>query len=891
MQKTIYLLSLLCFLATSLTAQNADIPAAQLAELKKQKSYQTHSASGKSINIDGLLDDSIWESVDWGTDFIQISPEEGEPPTQETAFKILYDEKFLYVGFRCYDDEPEKIVQRMSRRDGFQGDWVEINIDSYNDKRTAFSFTISASGVKGDEFISNNGQNWDSSWNPIWFAATAVDDQGWTAEIKIPLSQIRYGQKDIHTWGIQFTRRDFRAGARNIWQYIPRTSGNWVSEFGKLEGLKGIKPQKQIEIQPYVVAKTESFQKEEGNPFATGTSNGLNAGLDGKIGVTGDLTLDFTVNPDFGQVEADPAAINLDGFRIFFSERRPFFIENRNLFDYQVTNAEAGGSFTSDNAFYSRRIGRSPHHYPDLADGEYADVPVNTTILGAAKFSGKTKQGTGIAILESVTAREFATIKGGNGDREEEVEPLTNYFVSRVTQDFNEGRTVVGGILTSTQRDIRTLELDYLHKNAFSGGLDFLHFWKDRTYFIQANALVSRVSGSENAILNTQTAFEHYFQRPDADYLSIDSTATSLTGTSGTVNIGKYTGNLIFQGGFTWRSPQLELNDIGFLRNTDEINHYFWAGYRINEPFSIFNRLAFNVNHWYRWDFGGDNLYQAWNTNMHTTFKNQWAGGFGVTYEGRDISNTDLRGGPALRRSNGLALWGYFYSDQRKKAYLNVNGSIGKGFEKGHPNTVDSRNISVGVTFQPTNALNLSVQPGYNIYKRQAQFVDNIDLGKSRKYIVSGLEQHTLSTTIRLNYNITPNLTIQYYGQPFISRGRYQDFKFVGNSMAKEFDERFISFADNQISYVDGEYQIDDDVDQAVDYTFGDPDFNFMQWRSNMVVRWEYVPGSELFLVWTQGSNASGNPEDNLIPSLRENIFSQKAHNIFLLKWTYRFLL
>ena len=404
-----------------------------------KKTYYTKGIKGNVPTIDGLIDDEAWNLVDWGGDFIQLQPYEKDAPTQETAFKILYDEKNLYVAFRCFDTDPEKIVKRMSRRDGFDGDWVEINIDSYFDKRTAFSFTISVSGVKGDEFISNDGRNWDSNWNPIWFANTNIDSLGWTAELRIPLSQIRYGAKPEHTWGIQFTRRDFRESSRSIWQYIPQNSAIWVSGFGELKGLVGIKPQKQIEIQPYTLGRAETFEKEEGNPFATGNDQSLDFGLDGKFGVTGDLTLDFTINPDFGQVEADPSALNLDGFRIFFSERRPFFIENRNLFDYRFSSAEAGGPFTIDNLFYSRRIGRSPHGYPDLPDGAYAEVPSQTTILGAAKFSGKTQKGLGVGILESVTAKEVATIDL-NGERSEEVvEPLTNYFVGRLTQDFREG--------------------------------------------------------------------------------------------------------------------------------------------------------------------------------------------------------------------------------------------------------------------------------------------------------------------------------------------------------------------------------------------------------------------------------------------------------------------
>ena len=860
----------------------------------KKKTYFTTRILGTPPSIDGLLDDEAWSSVDWGGEFIQLRPYEGKPPTQQTAFKILYDDKFLYVAFRCYDDDPEAIVKRMSRRDGFEGDWVEINIDSYLDKRSAFSFTTSVSGVKGDEFISNNGNNWDSSWDPIWNTKTNVDEKGWTAETRIPLSQIRYGDKEEHTWGIQFTRMDFRENSRSTWQPISQNEmSNWVSNFGELKGLKGIKAQKQIELQPYLLAQSETFQKEEGNPFATGNDQKLNVGLDGKIGITGDLTLDFTINPDFGQVEADPSALNLDGFRIFFSERRPFFIENRNLFNYRFGSAEAGGSFTRDNLFYSRRIGQSPHKYPNLSNKEFADVPQNTTILGAAKFSGKTQKGLGIGILESVTAQEVATIDLEGTQREEIVEPLTNYFVGRFTQDFKEGQTVLGGIFTAVNRDLKNTGINDIHKSAYSGGIDLTHWWKDRSYYLTFNGIFSNVTGSTEAILNTQRSFEHYFQRPDAAHLSIDSTATSLTGHGGTLKVGRLNNNWKFETGTTWRSPELELNDLGFMVNADEINYFLWTGYRFTEPFSIFQYLQINYNHWSRWDFGGKHLYLAFNTNVHTQFKNFWGMGTGLTYENKDISNNALFGGPALRRSKGLGQWAYFYSDQRKKVYFSANISNGFGFDRDEPNTVRNRRYSIDLNFQPSDAIRISLEPSYNINKRKIQNVSDAVFNNETRYITGTVDQRTFSLTARLNYSITPNLTIQYYGQPFISKGQYKDFKYITNPLAVDFYDRFEFYDSKSIVFDENEsvYSIDEDQDGNIDYTFNNPDFNFMQFRSNLVVRWEYVPGSELFLVWSQNNTVSGDPGEEIIRSLRENLFSEKPQNIFLVKWTYRFLL
>lgn len=889
--KKISLLFAFVFLASIILIAQEDKPEISLQDIPK-KIYLTKQISGEKPKIDGLLDDSAWESVEWGGDFSQMEPNDGGKPVAPTQFKILYDAENVYVGYRCFDDEPDKIVKRMSRRDGFEGDWVEINIDSYHDKRSAFSFTISVSGVKGDEFISNNGNNWDESWNPIWYAKTNIDEEGWTAEIRIPLSQLRYGNKDEHIWGFQVHRRNFRSESRSLFQQIPRNSGVWVSAFAELHGIIGIKPQKQIEIQPYMVAQASTFEKEEGNPFVDGSKSKFTGGVDGKIGLTSDMVLDFTINPDFGQVEADPAAVRLDGFQNFFQEQRPFFVENNNVFNFQVTGSEAGGDYDSDNLFYSRRIGGSPHGYPDLNTNEYADVPNNASILGAAKFSGKTKNGLAIGILESVTAEEFAEIDLDGERRKEVVEPLTNYFVSRLTKDFDGGNTVLGGIFTGVNRSLNDTNLGFLHKSAYTGGLDFVHRWKDQSWVASAKLLFSRVEGTTEAITNTQTSFEHYYQRPDAKHLNVDESATSLSGTGGTAKIGKLGGRWKFETGATWRSPGLELNDIGFMNNADEINHFFWSGYRFNNPFGIFRNLGLNVNHWLRWDFSGRHLYQSANVNGFAQFKNFYRLFIGYSKEFKDISNQALFGGPALRKSKGNAIFMNAGTDSRKKVQLNFNAFWARGNDPDQSKTVVASNYGLGITIQPTNALSISIRPNIGQFDRLMQNVTSVDFNNATQYIVSSLDQNTFSTTLRLNYNITPNLTIQYYGQPFITRVRYFDFKRITNPTARLFHDRFTPLGE-VISYdaVEEVYSVDENTDRAIDYTFDNPNFSFIQFRSNLVARWEYVPGSELFLVFTQSNTNFGDPSEDILPSLSDNVFNNQPTNIFLIKWTYRFLL
>jgi hypothetical protein len=854
-----------------------------------KKHYTTMVVQETPPVIDGLLDDEAWKQVEWAGDFTQIQPDKGAAPAQKTAFKILYDAKNLYVAIRAYDTEPDKIGKRMSRRDGFDGDWVEINIDSYFDHRTAFSFTASASGVKGDEAVSNNGDNWDANWDPIWYLNTSLDEEGWVAEMRIPLSQLRFADKPVHTWGLQVNRLLFREQERSSWQYIPPDAPGWVHLFGEMYGIEGIKPQKQLEVQPFLLGKIERFEKEEGNPFADGKEQELSVGVDGKIGITSDITLDFTINPDFGQVEADPSQVNLSAFQVFFRERRPFFVEGNNILTFPMTESAAGGSFNSDNLFYSRRIGAKPHHFPKLANDEYASSPANVTILGAIKLTGKNKNGFSWGVLESLTAKEEAEIDLYGQRRRTTVEPATNFLVGRFQQDLKEGKTVFGGMITAVNRNINAPHLQFLHRNAYSGGLDINHFFKDRKYFVAGNISLSHVGGSEQAILATQTASERFFQRPDANYVAVDSTRTSLSGTGGTVKFGKASGDVVFQSGLTWRSPGLELNDAGFLRSTDLLHHWAWGQYRKLQPFSIFRALRVNLNEYLSYDFGGTNTYRAANTNAHTQFKNFWSLGMGSTLEGTSVSNADLRGGPGIRYPGAIDYWYYVGSDNRKKISLQVQHYNRWGFEK----YSRGQGIFANVVYRPINALNLSLGANLSFDKNQMQYVTTERFQEQNRYLTAAIDQETYGLELRFTYMVTPNLSIQYWGQPFVSKGAYSQFKLITAPKAREYHGRFVAFTDQQLSFnqLENSYEVDENRDQIADYRINNPNFNFVEFRSNMVIRWEYIPGSTLFVVWNQGKSGLLPPiRSYRLDSLSEGLMDVYPHNIFLIKYTYRFV-
>ena len=849
-----------------------------------KKTYTTKALfDQESPAIDGYINEKCWEIVDWSTDFVEREPDENTAPSEQTKFKIIYDKKFLYIAFRCYDKEPNKIVKRMSRRDGFEGDWVEINIDSYHDKRSGFSFTSSVSGVKGDEFISDNGNNWDSSWNPIWYLKTNIDEEGWTAEVKIPFSQLKFGNDKEQIWGIQVQRRFFRAEERSTWQRIPLDAPGWVSEFGELHGLKDIEPQKQIEIQPYAATQYNSYPEEKGNPFRDGKEAKLNAGLDAKIGITNDLTLDLTVNPDFGQVDADPAAIALDGFQIFFEERRPFFVENKNIFNFRFADNQ-------DNVFYSRRIGRSPQGSPNTDENEYANQPKYSTILGAAKFSGKTKNGWSLGFLESVTDKEFAEIDNNGVRRKEIVEPLTNYFVGRAQKDFNQRNSYIGAIFTATNRNLQGEELNFLRKSAYTAGLDFRHNWNNRKYYVVGNVVTSHVNGSQQSITNTQNSLTHLFQRVDASHVKVDTMRTSLTGTGGKIDIGKSSvGHWRYGGTFIWRSPELELNDVGFLRQADEIRQYSFISHQTLKPFGYFRRINTRFEQFSSYDFEGNYNRMQYSLNGNANLKSNWNINAQIVYKPRIYTNTILQGGPRFRYSEEMFQYLNFNSDSRKK--LSFYGGV--YYSQGKNDSFSYLEYDWGMTYQPINALTVSLSPNFVINKSKTQYVTETDFNGNPRYIMGELSQRTLNATVRLDYSINPNLTIQYYGQPFISKGTYKSFNKVTNPTAEYYGDRVALFQPNQIVFVASEngYRVDEDNDGNTDYTFENPDFSQVSFNSNLVVRWEYIPGSEIFLVWSQGIFGNANTRDDLFSGINDQIFNRKPENIFLIKATYRFVL
>lgn len=850
-----------------------------------KRSYTTKRINTE-INIDGILDEEVWVNGEWEGDFTQREPNDGAAPSQATFFKLYYTDKYIYVAIRALEKYPDSIDSRLVRRDNVEGDLLGVHLDSYYDKRTSFSFLVNAAGVKSDILYSNGGSKQDINWNPIWWVKTSKDANGWNVEMKIPLSQLRFSKTENKVWGLEVARYIFRLDELSLWQPISRKNADWVYNFGELHGISDIHPQRIMEAAPYVTLGLETSEKEVGNPYETGSELFYGAGIDGKIGITNDFVLDFTINPDFGQVEADPSEVNLTAFETFFPEQRPFFIEGSNITDFKITPGDHEAA--RDNLFYSRRIGRSPQYYPDLATDEYMDFPYVTKILGALKVTGKTKNGFSMGIVESVTREEFAKVNLDGTEREVAVEPLSNYFVARAQQDFKQGNTIIGGELTSTTRNINSDALLFLPKNATTGGLDFTQYWDDRKYFLTVNSVFSHISGDSLAIAHRQTASQRYFQRPDANYLTLDSSLTSLSGYGGNISAGKNVESGWHYGfDFSWRSPGISLNDVGYLRNADKILQTASVGYNFTKPKLFYRRINVGIVQWNGWDFGGNAIFNGGMFRSNTKFKNYYSLSINSSAEYNIHDNYKLRGGPTFFQPGNIFLRVNIESNASKKFYAD----FGTRQMWGQFSYKRSNSWDAGFTYRPIDALSLAFHPNFTKSYDDLQYVTENIVSNDQRYILGRIEQSTLIFRFMLDFNISPDLTIQYYGSPFISSGKYTEFKKVDNANAADYGDRFHQFSSSEILYNEttGLYDVDENQDGNIDYSFENPNFNFKQFQSNLVLRWEFTPGSMVYLVWTQNkTNYDGLGTFHFSEDMGQ-LFSTIPENVFLIKFSYRF--
>ncbi len=831
------------------------------------------------IQIDGKLDEEAWQRGTALTGFIQNNPDEGELATEKTEVIILYSQDSLYIGVRAFDSEPDGIKSILARRDSkLPSDWINIWIDSYHDHRTAFQFSVNPAGVERDVYWSDERKQ-DDDWDAIWDVEVSLDQHGWCAEFRIPFSQIRFPKKDVQTWGFQASRVIARKNETSYWGHIPKGAPQFVSLFGELKGIQGIPSPKRLQLLPYTVAKGAFLPAQEGNPFRTGSKYSGNMGLNLKYGLTSNLTLDGTFNPDFGQVEADPAVVNLTAYETYFSEKRPFFIEGKSLLDFKL-----GSDLERDSLFYSRRIGRAPQGYPSSA--HYYQKPENTTILSAFKVTGKTARGWSIGILEALTSKENASVLTWDGtDSEETVEPLTNYLLGRAEKEFREGRSAFGFILTAVNRKIDYENLNFLREAAFSGGFDFRHRWSKDRYEVKGFLVGSHIRGSEDAILRAQESSMRYFQRPDADHLELDPTRTSLSGFAGYSSIAKIGG-----GHWRWtisnriRSPGFEINDMGYMRSTDTIINYLWIDYREFIPGKLFRDYDISLLLNYKTNFSWDRIGSGASLRANFRFLNYWYLTTSLSRTMERLSTSQLRGGPAVSLPGSWSMSGSIRTDTRRNFYTSLRGSYSHS-----DNGAITTSLSSSFRIRPSSRLSITLSPSYSDGFRRLQYLTKKTIGTDTRYILSRIDQTVLSLTLRLSYSVTPNLSLQLYTQPYISVGDYNEFKEVIEPRAESYDDRWHIFTDQDSRYVDGYYYLLPPDLQGEEFIFRDPDFNFRQFRLNFVVRWEYLPGSTIFLVWTNGLNSYTDVGRLNIGDDIKGLFGSPSDNVFLIKVSYWF--
>jgi hypothetical protein len=835
--------------------------------------------------IDGLLDDDIWTAASFGTDFVQLQPTPGAPATERTEVRVAYDEAALYIAARMYDAQPDSIVAQLARRDQVvYSDWIFVAVDSYFDRRTAFVFAVNPRGVKADLMLFDDTRQ-DESWDAVWDATARIDSLGWTAEFRIPLSQLRFsaavGPDREQTWGINFMRRIARRNEESYWAPLRRDADAVVSAFGDLSGLRGLGAPRRLEVQPYALSRVTRAPGDAANPFYSATAGRLDGGADLSFGVTSDLTLTATMNPDFGQVEADPAVVNLSAFESFFGERRPFFVEGADIFRFRL----GMGDDNDEQLFYSRRIGRAPQG--SLPGGtRWHDTPEAARILGAAKLSGKTG-GWSVGFMNAMTDRAEARYATGDGsiDRHS-VEPFTNYAVARVIRDFRDGGSAVGIMATATNRRLEEDHLLHLRRAAYTGGLTARHRFGQGRFQLSGWLAGSHINGDTLAIRLAQQAPARYYQRPDAPAGRFDPERTALSGWAGSIEIAKNGG-----GHWRWatalngRSPGFEINDLGFQNSADEIVHGAYVGYDQFRPGSIFRRWRINLNQWNGWTFDGTHIAAGGNINGNFELPSFWGGALGFNHDRPQLSRHALRGGPALRTFARSNVWFHTYSDRRTPINASLNGNYAFEQETGGR----SYAVSPTLRIRASSRAELSLSPRYAVNRAAWQYVARRTVADQPYYVFAELDQTTASLTARLSYTFTPTLSLQFYAQPFISAGAYGGFMEVADPRGAGFDQRFRRYDADAVDW-DGaarEYGIDRNGNGAADFMLPDPNFNVKQLRTNTVLRWEYRPGSTLFLVWSQGRSQRDATGSFDFGRDLGDLWSLPATNVLLLKVNY----
>src|SRR5436190_1267068 len=865
MQHRLHRIALLLLICNMLSAAIVRAEGAAPANL----TFQAVRAM-KAPVLDGDLSDEAWQKAQEITGFTQRDPNEGQPATQQTKCRVVYDDDAIYFG--CLMEDSGKATPLLARRDNDlnNGDYIRISIDSQHDRQNGAAFVVNASNVQMDMILYNDIYD-DSSWDAVWDSAAKIVPQGWIAEVRIPYSQLRFPDRPVYVWGFNISRWNARLHESSRLAFTPKKESAFISKFADLTGIEGIKPKRAFEIVPYGVARNDMHTKFD-NPFVHSSAQGMDAGVDVKYGLTSSLTLTGTINPDFGQVEVDPAVINLSQFETFFPEKRPFFTEGKNIFNFGngPANSRWGFNMSFPTFFYSRRIGRSPQGFvdPQFVDGlreqgitnvDFVDAPGQTTILGAAKVTGKIGNGWTIGVLDALTDKEQAWFRAGPAVGQQTVEPMTNYTVARATKEYGNSR--IGFMFTGVNRKL-TDNLDpYLRKNAYFAGVDGHTFFKKKDWLLEWLGGSTLVNGSEGAIAATQRSSARYYQRPDADHVEYDPTKTSLSGYMGRGMFAKQNGKLRPSYQVQMLSPGFEVNDVGFLPRVDAIATHAVLQYYNPEVTKRTREISWWIGKYQNFNFDGDTTANGISSNFYWQFLNykyMW-----ISTGGR-LDYTDdqrTRGGPAVIGPGNHFLNVGFGNDSRGKFYYENWAEHVDVHDGGSENW-----IGTYLSYRPNPALRFVLSPTYGRTKTIKQYVTTIDDPKytptyGKRYIFSTIEQRSLELGIRTEWTVNSRLSAQLYLQPFIASGDYYDFK------------QLVRPRDDQYTPIDG--------------SAFNPDFNFRSVRGSAVVRWEFRPGSALYVVWNENRSDVVPIGDFRFRRDLAALPGAPSEDVFLIKFSY----
>lgn len=840
-----------------------------------------------TIKIDGHLDEAAWQAAEPFTAFTQLDPNEGQPASEKTEVRFLIGDDALFIGARMYDGDAKKIRARLVRRDeDLDGDFFVVFLDSYHDHLTSWLFRVNPAGSVNDAAVAPSG-NQDTSWDGVWHVHTSIDAEGWTAEYELPLSQLHYATGGDGVWGLQLRRWIYRKQELDELAFVPKKEMYSTARFGHLTGLQGLRAPRHFEVLPFVRTRSEFRHVAADDPFRDGADQFSATGLDLKYGVTSNLTLNTTVNPDFGEVEADPAVVNLSAFETFFPERRPFFVEGAEIF--QFGNTSSFNNFNTTIPFHARRIGRPPQRVLGGPDVMHVDVPERTTITTAAKLTGKTRNGWTIGVLDALTPLERGSYSDTLAvEHRAAVEPLTNYFVGRFRRDLRKGNTVVGGMLTAVNRDLADPALQtLLRREAYVGGVDFTHYWAGRRWSLDGNVITSTIRGDESVIARAQRSSARYYQRPDATHLTYDPTRTDLSGAAGLLSLNK-TGGKHWRGSLTYQdwSPGFEINDVGFQNAADSRGISSLVMYTQNTPARFYRNFTLFTFSNLSWNYGGDLTYSGHAVHAEGLLSNYWSGYIRSNWYPGSYDDRLTRGGPLAKYPAGGNVELRLDSDARKSLTYGAKFLTAWDVAGGW-----IRSVNGDLSIRPASSLRITLEPGIKWNRDQAQYVtaESDPLATDTygaRYVFAQIDQTTLNLDARVDWTFSPKLSLQYYMQPLVVSGDYRDFKELRAARTYDFD--VYGKDRGTVTPVSGGRDVDPDgAGPAPSFFVSDQNFNFRSLIGNAVLRWEYRPGSTLFVVWQQNREATAPEGDFDFSRDVKGIFRAGPENVLAVKLTY----